>query len=65
MFSALHDTMLGEVSPVPMLCFPGLHDPQLLSSVQIYVEKQPIWHMDPPLDNLSSAFVKPASYIGH
>ena len=37
-FSALHDTMLGEVSPVPMLCFPDLHSPQLLSSVHISCE---------------------------
>ena len=33
-FSALHDTMLGEVDAVPVLCFPDLHSPQLLSSVQ-------------------------------
>lgn len=37
-FSALHDTILGEVSPVPRLCFPDLHDPQLLSSVQTSCE---------------------------
>ena len=58
-FSAMHDTMLGEVNAMPLFCFADLRSPQLLSSFQsLQLDAQPAWHVGPLIEMLSKCFCK-------